>query len=146
MMGNYHVRFLGDGRIVISLLLPDISLLLDVAVMSLMEQGEDLKRRYWFVMDELAALNRLPALEVYITRLRKKQKNISFGAHEHRDGESYTEQERSKPLIDINDFKLLNPLEAYVLLPEAEVAIGKIKSEIQAPPKNTQPFFIPKPN
>ena len=186
-------------------LLPLISLLLDVAVMSLMEQGEDLKRRYWFVMDELAALNRLPALEVYITRLRKyggcllaatqsfkqfytkygrdagnimlsqfntnivcrindpeeaamimkqvgnieyskKQKNISFGAHEHRDGESYTEQERSKPLIDINDFKLLNPLEAYVLLPEAEVAIGRIKSEIQAPPKNTQPFFIPKPN
>ena len=186
-------------------LLPLISLLLDVAVMSLMEQGEDLKRRYWFVMDELAALNRLPALELYITRLRKyggcllaatqsfkqfytkygrdagnimlsqfntnivcrindpeeaamiikqvgnieyskKQKNISFGAHEHRDGESYTEQERSKPLIDINDFKLLNPLEAYVLLPEAEVAIGRIKSEIQAPPKNMQPFFIPKPN
>lgn len=186
-------------------LLPLISLLLDVAVMSLMEQGEDLKRRYWFVMDELAALNRLPALELYITRLRKyggcllaatqsfkqfytkygrdagnimlsqfntnivcrindpeeaamiikqvgnieyskKQKNISFGAHEHRDGESYTEQERIKPLIDINDFKLLNPLEAYVLLPEAEVAIGKIKSEIQAPPKNMQPFFIPKPN
>ncbi|NDB85851.1 MAG: hypothetical protein EB127_24600, partial [Alphaproteobacteria bacterium] len=154
-------------------LLPLISLLLDVAVMSLMEQGEDLKRRYWFVMDELAALNRLPALELYITRLRKyggcllaatqsfkqfytkygrdagnimlsqfntnivcrindpeeaamiikqvgnieyskKQKNISFGAHEHRDGESYTEQERTKPLIDINDFKLLNPLEAYV--------------------------------
>ncbi len=186
-------------------LLPLISLLLDVAVMSLMEQGEDLKRRYWFVMDELAALNRLPALEVYITRLRKyggcllaatqsfkqfytkygrdagnimlsqfntnivcrindpeeaamimkqvgnieyskKQKNISFGAHEHRDGESYTEQERSKPLIDINDFKLLNPLEAYVLLPEAEVAIGRIKSEIQIIPKNLQPFFIPKPN
>jgi type IV conjugative transfer system coupling protein TraD len=186
-------------------LLPLISLLLDVAVMSLMERGEDLKRRYWFVMDELAALNRLPVLELYITRLRKyggcllaatqsfkqfytkygrdagnimlsqfntnivcrindpeeaamiikqvgnieyskKQKNISFGAHEHRDGESYTEQERSKPLIDINDFKLLNPLEAYVLLPEAEVAIGKIKSEIQAPPKNIQQFFIPKPN
>jgi len=186
-------------------LLPLISLLLDVAVMSLMEQGEDLKRRYWFVMDELAALNRLPALELYITRLRKyggcllaatqsfkqfytkygrdagnimlsqfntnivcrindpeeaamiikqvgnieyskKQKNISFGAHEHRDGESYTEQERSKPLIDVNDFKLLNPLEAYVLLPEAEVAIGRIKSEIQIIPKNMQPFFIPKPN
>ena len=34
--------------------------------------------------------------------------------------ESYTEQERSKPLIDINDFKLLNPLETYILLPEAE--------------------------
>ena len=185
-------------------LLPLISLLLDVAVMSLMEQGEDLKRRYWFVMDELAALNRLPALELYITRLRKyggcllaatqsfkqfytkygrdagnimlsqfntnivcrindpeeaamiikqvgnieyskKQKNISFGAHEHRDGESYTEQERSKPLIDINDFKLLNPLEAYVLLPEAEVAIGRIKSEIQIPPKNIQSFFMPQP-
>ena len=76
----------------------------------------------------------------------KKQKNISFGAHEHRDGESYTDQERTKPLIDINDFKLLNPLEAYVLLPEAEIAIGRIKSEIQAPPKNMQPFFIPKPN
>ena len=186
-------------------LLPLISLLLDVAVMSLMEQGEDLKRRYWFVMDELASLNRLPALELYITRLRKyggcllaatqsfkqfytkygrdagnimlsqfntnivcrindpeeaamiikqvgnieyskKQKNISFGAHEHRDGESYTEQERTKPLIDINDFKLLNPLEAYVLLPEAEVAIGKIKSEVQATPKNMQPFFIAKLN
>jgi type IV secretory pathway TraG/TraD family ATPase VirD4 len=76
----------------------------------------------------------------------KKQKNISFGAHEHRDGESYTDQERTKPLIDINDFKLLNPLEAYVLLPEAEVAIGRIKSEIQIIPKNLQPFFIPKSN
>jgi type IV secretory pathway TraG/TraD family ATPase VirD4 len=197
--------FLTAGTKHARVLLPLISLLLDVAVMSLMEQGEDLNRRYWFVMDELAALNRLPALEVYITRLRKyggcllaatqsfkqfytkygrdagnimlsqfntnivcrindpeeaamiikqvgnieyskKQKNISFGAHEHRDGESYTEQERSKPLIDINDFKLLNPLEAYVLLPEAEVAIGRIKSEIQSPPKNMQSFFIPKPN
>jgi len=37
-------------------------------------------------------------------------------------------------------------LEAYVLLPEAEVAIGRIKSEIQAIPKNLQPFFIPKSN
>ena len=197
--------FLTAGTKHARVLLPLISLLLDVAVMSLMEQGEDLKRRYWFVMDELAALNRLPALEVYITRLRKyggcllaatqsfkqfytkygrdagnimlsqfntnivcrindpeeaamimkqvgnieyskKQKNISFGAHEHRDGESYTDQERTKPLIDINDFKLLNPLEAYVLLPEAEVAIGRIKSEIQIIPKNLQPFFIPKSN
>ena len=49
-------------------------------------------------------------------------------------------------VIFINDFKLLNPLEAYVLLPEAEVAIGKIKSEIQATPKNMQPIFIAKPN
>jgi type IV conjugative transfer system coupling protein TraD len=187
------------------ILLPLISLLLDVAVMSLMEQGEDLKRRYWFVMDELASLNRLPALELYITRLRKyggcllaatqsfkqfytkygrdagnimlsqfntnivcrindpeeaamiikqvgnieyskKQKNISFGAHEHRDGESYTEQERTKPLIDINDFKLLNPFEAFVLLPEAGVAIGKIKAEIQPIPKEMQPFFVPNLN
>jgi hypothetical protein len=29
---------------------------------------------------------------------------------------------------------------------EAEVAIGRIKSEIQAIPKNLQPFFIPKSN
>jgi len=40
----------------------------------------------------------------------------------------------------------LNPLEAYVLLPEAEAAIGRIKSEIQIIPENLQPFFIPKPN
>jgi len=32
------------------------------------------------------------------------------------------------------------------LLPEAEVAIGRIKSEIQIPPKNIQSFFIPKLN
>lgn len=184
-------------------LLPLISLILDVAVMSLTEQGEDLKRRYWFVMDELASLNRLPALEQYITRLRKyggcvlaatqsfkqfytkygrdagsimlsqfntnivcrindpdeagsiikqignieyskKQKNISFGAHEHRDGESYTEQEKTKPLVNINDFKLLDPFEAYILLPEARVSIGKIKAKLQALPEHLEQFFIAK--
>lgn len=46
-----------------------------------------------------------------------QQKNTSYGAHEHRDGVSYTEQEKRKSLITTNDIASLKDLECFVGLP-----------------------------
>lgn len=56
-----------------------------------------------------------------------KQKNTSFGANEHRDGVSYTEAERRKPLITADKLARLADLECFVGLPEPEVRIAKIQ-------------------
>ena len=72
----------------------------------------------------------------------QQQKNTSYGAHEHRDGISYTEQQRFRSLIEASDIANLEPGEAYVLLPEPEVAISKIKTKKAIVPGNIQPDFI----
>ena len=187
-----------------SVLLPLISLLMDIAVSSLMEKGEDKNRRIWFIIDELAALNKMPVLEKSLTRLRKyggcilaatqmfkqlfakygrdmgsimigqfntniifrntdideatiiskrageveylmQQKNTSYGAHEHRDGISYSEQEKRKSLLKPSDIVNLKPLEAFVLLPEPQVAVSKITTKLAKETKSLQPFFVPPP-
>jgi len=74
------------------------------------------------------------------------QKNISYGAHEFRDGVSYTEQEKKKDLVSISDLSNLKVHEAYILLPEPEVAISKTKLDIVSHPKDLQPAFINNPN
>jgi len=73
------------------------------------------------------------------------QKNTSYGAHEFRDGISYTEQERKESLIKPNDFANLREREAYILLPEREVAISKTKFDIVARPKAAEPHYIENP-
>lgn len=56
-----------------------------------------------------------------------QQKNTSYGAHEHRDGVSYTEQEKRKSLITTNDIASLKDLECFVGLPEPQVRITKLQ-------------------
>ena len=56
-----------------------------------------------------------------------QQKNISYGAHEMRDGTSYTEQERKKLLVTPADLAALANLEAYVKLPISDMKVAKIK-------------------
>ena len=73
------------------------------------------------------------------------QKNISYGAHEFRDGVSYTEQEKKKDLINISDLSKLEVHQAYILLPEPEVAIAKTKLDIIERPKALNVAFINNP-
>ena len=73
------------------------------------------------------------------------QKNISYGAHEFRDGVGYTEQEKKKDLINISDLSNLEVHQAYILLPEPEVAISKTKLEVVARPRNLKLAFINNP-
>lgn len=56
-----------------------------------------------------------------------QQKNTSYGAHEHRDGVSYTEQEKRKSLITTNDIASLKDLECFVGLPDPKIRITKLQ-------------------
>ena len=47
-----------------------------------------------------------------------------------------------KNIIEASDIANLEPGEAYVLLPEPEVAISKIKTKKAAVPENIQPDFV----
>lgn len=61
------------------------------------------------------------------TYYASQQKNTSYGAHEHRDGVSYTEQEKRKSLITTNDIASLKDLECFVGLPDPQIRITKLQ-------------------
>ena len=61
------------------------------------------------------------------TYYASQQKNTSYGAHEHRDGVSYTEQEKRKSLITTNDIASLKDLECFVGFPEPQIRITKLQ-------------------
>jgi hypothetical protein len=60
-------------------LAPLISLWLDTLVLRLMNQGEPYRRPTWFVLDELATLQRLPQLHTAITENRKSNNPMVLG-------------------------------------------------------------------
>jgi len=61
---------------------------------------------------------------------REQQQNTSYGAHEHRDGISYTEQEKRKALVTVDDLASLADLECFVELPEPKARLAKIKTTL----------------
>jgi hypothetical protein len=60
-------------------LVPLTSLWLDTLVLRLMKQGQPHPRRTWFVLDELASLQRLPQLHTAITENRKSNNPVVLG-------------------------------------------------------------------
>jgi type IV conjugative transfer system coupling protein TraD len=70
------------------------------------------------------------------------QKNTSYGAHEMRDGISYTEQEKKQDLVKVNDLSNLKPNQAFILLPEPDVAISNVSFELVEKPKSLQIPFL----
>ena len=67
----------------------------------------------------------------------RQQKNTSFGAHEFRDGVSYSEQQQQKDLVEYSDLAGLAAGECFVLLPEPQVRIVKLQTpEVKLPNKN----------
>ena len=70
------------------------------------------------------------------------QKNTSYGAHEFRDGISYTEQEKKQDVIQPSDLAKLQEGECYILLPIPEVAICKTALRLVPSPQTLQPPFI----
>jgi Type IV secretion-system coupling protein DNA-binding domain len=60
-------------------LLPLTSLWLDTLVLRLMKQGDASTRRAWFVLDELASLQRLPQLHTALTENRKSNNPVVIG-------------------------------------------------------------------
>jgi Type IV secretion-system coupling protein DNA-binding domain len=60
-------------------LLPVTSLWLDILVLRLMNQGDSNTRRSWFVLDELASLQRLPQLHTALTENRKSNNPVVIG-------------------------------------------------------------------
>jgi type IV secretory pathway TraG/TraD family ATPase VirD4 len=60
-------------------LVPLTSLWLDALVLRLMHQGQVHPRRTWFILDELASLQRLPQLHTAITENRKSNNPVVLG-------------------------------------------------------------------
>jgi len=60
-------------------LLPLTSVWLDTLVLRLMNQGDPAMRRAWFVVDELASLQRLPQLHTALTENRKSGNPVVIG-------------------------------------------------------------------
>jgi hypothetical protein len=60
-------------------LIPLTSLLLDTLVLRLMNQGQSNTQKVWFVLDELASLQRLPQLHTAITENRKSNNPVMLG-------------------------------------------------------------------
>ena len=60
-------------------LLPLTSLWLDTLVLRLMNQGQTSSRKVWFVLDELATLQRLPQLHTAVTENRKSNNPVILG-------------------------------------------------------------------
>jgi len=60
-------------------LLPLTSLWLDTLVLRLLNQGEGSTRQAWFVLDELASLQRLPQLHTALTENRKSNNPVVIG-------------------------------------------------------------------
>jgi hypothetical protein len=60
-------------------LIPLTSLWLDTLVLRLMNQGQTNSRKVWFVLDELASLQRLPQLHTAITENRKSNNPVVLG-------------------------------------------------------------------
>lgn len=79
---------------------------------------------------------------------RQQQKNTSYGANEHRDGISYTEQERTKPLIAASKFMELKDLECYVALPDPSIKVAQLQLQpvTNVPTKNSGFEPLPSPN
>jgi type IV conjugative transfer system coupling protein TraD len=57
----------------------------------------------------------------------RQQKNTSFGAHEFRDGVSYSEQQQQKDLIEYSDLAGLAVGECFALMPEPQVRVVKLE-------------------
>ncbi|MEI6187854.1 MAG: type IV secretion system DNA-binding domain-containing protein [Alphaproteobacteria bacterium] len=164
-----------------------IACLSELAFSQLLNIGIKENRRIWFVIDELSALGKLPALSMLMAEGRKygacvlsglqslnqlysnygqyegstifgqfgtnfffrnnepaiarmvtnmcgteiiyrQQKNTSFGAHEFRDGVSYSEHQQQKNLVEYSDLANLATGECFALLPEPEVRIVRLQT------------------
>lgn len=60
-------------------LVPLTSLWLDMLVLRLMTRGQPVQRAVWFVLDELASLQRLPQLHTAVTENRKSNNPVVLG-------------------------------------------------------------------
>ena len=61
----------------------------------------------------------------------ESNENFSYGAHEMRDGVSFSKIEKRRPLVTLSDLSSLAECEAYVSLPEPSVRVAKLKMEWQ---------------
>jgi type IV conjugative transfer system coupling protein TraD len=165
---------------------PLLSVWMDIAINGLLSLIPDSKRRVWFVIDELAALNKLSSLQTVLAESRKYggcaligtqsvpqiqdlygsygsssifdlfntriffrtmdyntaswiskvlgeveyselTENLSYGAHEMRDGVSLSKVSRTKPLVIASELITLSDLEAYIQLPDTPITRMKMK-------------------
>jgi type IV conjugative transfer system coupling protein TraD len=98
--------------------------------------------KFIFRNDE-PAMARLITEMIGSAQYLEHNKNTSYGANEHRDGVSYSEEKRYKQLVTASDLSKLANLECYVHLPTPEARIAKITMPFVPAPKKLEEGFLP---
>jgi type IV conjugative transfer system coupling protein TraD len=177
---------------------PLLSCWMDTAINALTNLEVKPERRVWFILDELASLNRLPSLTTVLAEGRKygacvmvgiqslsqineiygndaaqtilnlfnsriffrtpdtttatwiskalgeaeykeSVENLSYGAHEMRDGVSISQVTRTKPLVMPTEIGNLHDLEAYIHW--STLPVTRIKMQFKVIDKTSMPFI-----
>lgn len=59
----------------------------------------------------------------------ESSENLSYGAHEMRDGVNFSKQEKRRPLLTHNDIANLKDLEYFVKLPQLNKGVVKLETK-----------------
>jgi hypothetical protein len=124
-------------------LLPLMSLWLDTLVLRLMNQGDPSLRHAWFVLDELASLQRLPQLHTALTENRKSGNPVVIGFQGRsqlevrygHEAESMLSQPATKIFLHTSEPRAAKWISDTI----GEVEMERIKETV-----NTQPLTIAK--
>src|SRR5579872_2580799 len=124
-------------------LLPLTSLWLDTLVLRLMNQGDPAVRHAWFVLDELASLQRLPQLHTALTENRKSGNPVVIGFQGRsqlevrygHESESMLSQPATKIFLHTSEPRAAKWISDTI----GEVEMERIKETV-----NTQPLTIAK--
>jgi type IV secretory pathway TraG/TraD family ATPase VirD4 len=124
-------------------LLPLMSLWLDTLVLRLMNQGDPSLRHAWFVLDELASLQRLPQLHTALTENRKSGNPVVIGFQGRsqlevrygHEAESMLSQPATKIFLHTSEPRAAKWISDTI----GEVEMERVKETV-----NTQPLTIAK--
>jgi len=124
-------------------LLPLMSLWLDTLVLRLMNQGDPALRHAWFVLDELASLQRLPQLHTALTENRKSGNPVVIGFQGRsqlevrygHEAESMLSQPATKIFLHTSEPRAAKWISDTI----GEVEMERVKETV-----NTQPLTIAK--
>jgi len=124
-------------------LLPLMSLWLDTLVLRLMNQGDPALRHAWFVLDELASLQRLPQLHTALTENRKSGNPVVIGFQGRsqlevrygRESESMLSQPATKIFLHTSEPRAAKWISDTI----GEVEMERVKETV-----NTHPLKITK--
>lgn len=100
---------------------PLFSAWLSIAIKSLMSAGENRERRVWFIIDELASLNRIPILMQGLSEIRKYGGCMVLSFQDFHQLEALYGLHTARTLADLSGTKLIFRLDSHASKQMAEL-------------------------